>query len=70
MRILFFDQNSFCFCTLSDTYVGGELGMTTTGLLMSLGMAAMLVAGILAAARFGSWLTIKIAESEKNNFTI
>lgn len=44
--------------------------MTTTGLLMSLGMVAMLVAGILAAARFGSWLTIKIAESEKNNFTI
>ena len=44
--------------------------MTTTGILMSLGMTAMLVAGILAAARFGSWLTIKIAESEKNNFTI
>ena len=44
--------------------------MTTTGLLMSLGMAVMLVAGILAAARFGSWLTIKIAKSEKNNFTI
>lgn len=55
---------------INNTHIGGELGMTTTGLLMSLGMAAMLVAGILAAARFGSWLTIKIAESEKNNFTI
>jgi len=60
----------FVICMINNTHIGGELGMTTTGLLMSLGMAAMLVAGILAAARFGSWLTIKIAESEKNNFTI